>query len=828
MDASDRTNRRKSRTLFADKIVQQTIFDKGGRIWISREGGVHTGAGSMTYQPNFYDMDEGAIQTTPAELAALVDSVPNKFPDPPSSVTAALVSGQVRVSFSPPAYAGTSPITSYTVISNPGGIRVTGSSSPITVTGLTLGSTYTFTVIATNSGGSSAPSAPSNSVATASVPDAPTEVYGEAGNEAITVYFTDPSSDGGSTILDYRITGYQTDISFGSVLGTGSPVTYGSLTNGTAYTFTVAARNALGYSAESAPSDPVIPATFPDAPTDLYVIPTIGGSLIYFTAPYDGGAAITNYQYSTDGGSGWSYAGVTTSPVTVVGLSVGSVYSVKLRAQNVIDFGTASAAVSAAGLTTFSPADISGMNVWLDAQAIAKVDVSGGKVTAWNDKSAAVNNFTASSGGTITYDRPSGINDRPALNFTTSAPTTSTYLTKNVNLAPTNQLSVFLVVRQTGKGASGNSELFLTKDNFRYLDIFNNTNNNPSPLFCNVGATERSTGATIVTVPPISALISFVTDATTYMYLNGATTDVSGSARGGGAYSSLNGLHDWSLSGGAFRGNYGELLCYSAPLSEGDRQSVEGYLAWKWGMQDDLPVGHPYRNSQPIGPPSGNLYTSPSVTSGVTTVSQSPFSGGGSSYSFNGSGNYLNVVTDDSWDLGTADFTIEWFQYQTDSNSYPRIFAIGATADFNVSIGCSIESGTFYGWFSSPATSFGSLSGFKNAWQHFAIVRRSSTLSVYRNGIAIGSSSSNTTNISNNLPLYIGAERRTNDTSNPGTYFGGYLTNIRIVKGLAVYTGNFTTPTSALTLAPGANPYGGSNTVAIPAGFTKLLFVPYA
>jgi hypothetical protein len=58
------------------------------------------------------------------------------------------------------------------------------------------------------------------------------------------------------------------------------------------------------------------------------------------------------------------------------------------------------------------------------------------------------------------------------------------------------------------------------------------------------------------------------------------------------------------------------------------------------------------------------------------------------------------------------------------------------------------------------------------------------------------------------------------------TAFGGYLTNIRIVKGLAVYTGNFTVPTSALTLAAGENPYGGSNTQAIPAGFTKLLFVP--
>jgi hypothetical protein len=56
--------------------------------------------------------------------------------------------------------------------------------------------------------------------------------------------------------------------------------------------------------------------------------------------------------------------------------------------------------------------------------------------------------------------------------------------------------------------------------------------------------------------------------------------------------------------------------------------------------------------------------------------------------------------------------------------------------------------------------------------------------------------------------------------------FVGYITNFRLVKGLAVYTGNFTVPTSALTAIASANPYGGSNTQAIGAGYTKLLLVP--
>lgn len=70
--------------------------------------------------------------------------------------------GQVVVIFTPPTTGGT--ITSYTVTSSPGGITASGPASPITVSGLTTGTAYTFTVTATNSEGTSVPSQPSNSV----------------------------------------------------------------------------------------------------------------------------------------------------------------------------------------------------------------------------------------------------------------------------------------------------------------------------------------------------------------------------------------------------------------------------------------------------------------------------------------------------------------------------------------------------------------------------------------------------------------------------------------------------------------------------------------
>ena len=85
-------------------------------------------------------------------------------PDAPTDVTATAGDGQATVGFTPSASDGGAAITSYTVTSSPGGITAVGASSPITVTGLANGTTYTFTVAATNSEGTGTGSALSNSV----------------------------------------------------------------------------------------------------------------------------------------------------------------------------------------------------------------------------------------------------------------------------------------------------------------------------------------------------------------------------------------------------------------------------------------------------------------------------------------------------------------------------------------------------------------------------------------------------------------------------------------------------------------------------------------
>ncbi|MBO9598658.1 MAG: S-layer homology domain-containing protein [Cohnella sp.] len=97
-----------------------------------------------------------------------VSATPRTVPAAPADVTAAAGNGQAIVSFTAPANGG-SAITSYEVTAMSGNITVTGTGSPITVTGLSNGTTYTFTVKAFNSAGSSTASGTSNPV----MPSAP-------------------------------------------------------------------------------------------------------------------------------------------------------------------------------------------------------------------------------------------------------------------------------------------------------------------------------------------------------------------------------------------------------------------------------------------------------------------------------------------------------------------------------------------------------------------------------------------------------------------------------------------------------------------------------
>ena len=285
-------------------------------------------------------------------------------PGAPTVGTATAGNAQATVSFTAPASNGGSAITGYTVTSSPGGKTATGTASPLTVTGLTNGTAYTFTVTATNAVGTSTASAASNSVtpaAAATAPGAPTVGTATAGNAQATVTFAAPSSNGGSSITGYTVT---SSPGGNTATGAASPITVTGLSNGTAYTFTVTATNAAGTSTASAASNSVTPAsaaTAPGAPTVGTATAGNAQATISFTAPAsNGGSAITGYTVTSSPGG--KTATGTASPLTVTGLTNGTAYTFTVTATNAVGTSSASAASNSVTPATGPTLDIGSVN----------------------------------------------------------------------------------------------------------------------------------------------------------------------------------------------------------------------------------------------------------------------------------------------------------------------------------------------------------------------------------------------------------------------------------------------------------------------------------
>ena len=237
-------------------------------------------------------------------------------PLPPTIGSATAGNQQATVSFTPPPPRG-SAITSYTVTSSPGGLTASGVASPITITGLSNGTSYTFTVTATNAIGTGAPSDASNSItpaASATIPDPPVIGTATGGNAQAAVSFTAPASNGGSAITSYTVTSSPGGL---TASGVASPITITGLSNGTSYTFTVTATNAIGAGAPSDASNSITPAgsaTIPDPPVIDTATAGNAQAAVSFTAPAsNGGSAIASYTVTSSPG-GLTASGVA-SPI---------------------------------------------------------------------------------------------------------------------------------------------------------------------------------------------------------------------------------------------------------------------------------------------------------------------------------------------------------------------------------------------------------------------------------------------------------------------------------------------------------------------------------
>lgn len=176
---------------------------------------------------------------------------------------------------------------------------------------------------------------------------------------------------------------------------------------------------------------------------------------------------------------------------------------------------------------------------------------------------------------------------------------------------------------------------------------------------------------------------------------------------------------------------------------------------------------------------------------------------GNSSILFDGTDDYLGVQDSDNWNFGTGDFTIEgWFnfsgtgeqtimgQYQ-DANNRWRIEKDATTHNLLMIF---VSGGTTQGYY-YMTSAWGSFA--TGTWFHLAYIRNGSNAYIFINGVSqtlTTFTSFSTNNVGNIVgPLYMG------QTGASTLYFNGYMDEIRISKGIARWTSNFTSPTSAYT-----------------------------
>lgn len=187
--------------------------------------------------------------------------------------------------------------------------------------------------------------------------------------------------------------------------------------------------------------------------------------------------------------------------------------------------------------------------------------------------------------------------------------------------------------------------------------------------------------------------------------------------------------------------------------------------------------------------------------------SVSPYSGSYYSNYFDGTGDYITSASSASLALESSDFTVElWYKATGRVQNYPYLIGNGAFGsgywqicdrhqNANTKIMANVGSASASaGWLVSTTTVV------EGSWYHVALVRSGSTFKLYVNGVAEATNTfaGSITSASNSITIGM-------DGSQGISAYTGYISNVRIVKGTAVYTSTFTPSTTPLTAISGTN-----------------------
>jgi hypothetical protein len=253
-------------------------------------------------------------------------------------------------------------------------------------------------------------------------------------------------------------------------------------------------------------------------------------------------------------------------------------------------------------LEPFDPRSISGCQLWLDAADSSTLTFSGSKISSWRDKTQNTNVVQATSSFQPTY-LASSFNNLPTLQFVGVQGSSYQYL-QSSSTSIYNSVSamrVFAVMRVISTPPNFPSLFSIQNKVSFYLRGLNNssgfTGNN---IWTFQGSTFVASADTVFPYDT-NTLSCLSLGATQQFFLNGSDTIASPSfSFGSGTNGNI--IIGWSgyNANDGFNGYISEILVYTSALTTTQRQQVEGYLAWKWGLTASLPANHPFKT--PLAP----------------------------------------------------------------------------------------------------------------------------------------------------------------------------------------------------------------------------------
>jgi hypothetical protein len=232
----------------------------------------------------------------------------------------------------------------------------------------------------------------------------------------------------------------------------------------------------------------------------------------------------------------------------------------------------------------------------LDGADATTLTLSGTNITQWNDKSGNGRNGTVA--GTIGYDFV--LNNRQATSWTQTAAGIGTYIRGSISVT-TSTMTVFSTFVMNSSSYVAARILGLSAPGA--VDYNNASYTAPIARLTTTayGAYRNSTSLSSTTFTSGAAVVvcSQYTGSSNIFYVNGvgSTPVATTGAFNISQYELGNSTTEESLVW--LNGSIGEVIIYTNSLSSNERQAVEGYLAWKWGLQGNLSTTHPYKTTRP-------------------------------------------------------------------------------------------------------------------------------------------------------------------------------------------------------------------------------------